>query len=407
MAKLYIALVGLPARGKSLMAERLLEGLSADGLRVKVFNNGDLRRAELGARSAAPEFYSPENELGRQRRELIAEKNMQLAREFLDQGGQVAILDATNGSRARRQRLEELLNDAPLLYIECINNDPELLETSIRRKAKLSEFSHLSLDEAIRSFRQRIEYYEQIFVPLGEERCFVRVETLDNRIVDECACSDVPFYLQIRDILISDWIRNLFLVRHSESEFNIQRRIGGNAPLTPRGQKQAQALADHFREISIPFIFTSTRLRSAMTAAPLLKDHPDSIMIALPEFDEISAGVCDGMSYEEIRRAMPEEYAARSDNKYTYVYPDGEGYVTLRDRVSRGFRKALFISGAAPGTIIIGHQAINRMILSLFMYRRSGAVPYIYVPQNEYFHIVATHRKKLLELVSFTPDASF
>ncbi|MCL1890282.1 MAG: phosphoglycerate mutase family protein, partial [Desulfovibrionaceae bacterium] len=113
-------------------------------------------------------------------------------------------------------------------------------------------------------------------------------------------------------------------------------------------------------------------------------------------------GECEGMSYAEIRRNLPTEYAARQADKYAYVYPGGEGYITLKNRVDKGFRKALFLSGAAPGIVIIGHQAINRMILSLFFFRQNESVPYIYVPQNEYFHIVATHRQTLLELVRFT-----
>jgi broad specificity phosphatase PhoE/predicted kinase len=402
--KLYIAMVGLPARGKSFMAERLREGLSADGLKVGVFNNGDLRRAELGAASALPEFYDPANREGRRQREDIARANMFEAREFLAEGGNVAILDATNGSRARREFLERELGDAPLLFIECHNNDEDLLSLSIKRKARLPEFAGMTRGEAERAFRQRIAYYEQISAPLaaGVEKRFARVDTFRNQILEERGGGELPFYLQIRDIMIADWIRNMYLARHCESEYNVRARIGGDSPLTARGMTQARALAAHFGGAEIPYVFTSTRLRSSMTAAPVLEYHPDSTLVALPEFDEIDAGICEGMTYAEIKQKMPKEYAARSRDKYGYVYPGGEGYVSLKERVQRGFRKAMFLSGAAPGVLIIGHQAINRVILSLFMYRRNDSVPYIYVPQDEYFHIVATHRTKLLEVVRFT-----
>jgi hypothetical protein len=52
--------------------------------------------------------------------------------------------------------------------------------------------------------------------------------------------------------------------------------------------------------------------------------------------------------------------------------------------------------------MIVGHQAINRMILSHFLFRRTEDVPYIYIPQDQYFHIVSTQKKKLFELVRFT-----
>jgi len=402
VSHLYIALVGLPARGKSFLAARLLEGLEADGLKVRLFNNGDLRRSRLGAASSLPEFYAPENESARRQREELARINMEQARDFLAGGGNVAVLDAANISRQRRRVLEENLTDAPILFIECINNDAELLEASIERKAGLPEFSGFGLAAAKESFVRRIGYYERLYAPLREERHFVRVETLHNRILEERDCAGIPFYIQIRDILVSDWVRHLYLLRHGQSEYNAQNRIGGDSGLTGKGRKQAEALAAHFQPFDLPYIFTSSRKRAKETAAPLLQGHPGSIHIMLPEFDEISAGECEGMSYTEIRRNLPKEYAARQADKYAYVYPGGEGYITLKDRVGKGFRKALFLSGAAPGIVIIGHQAINRMILSLFFFRRNESVPYIYVPQNEYFHIVSTHRQTLLELVRFT-----
>jgi len=104
------------------------------------------------------------------------------------------------------------------------------------------------------------------------------------------------------------------------------------------------------------------------------------------------------MSYEEIRAQMPEVYYARKQDKYNYVYPGGEGYVTMKERVDRGIKKALFLSGGAENIMIVGHRAVNRMILSHFLYRRTEDVPYIYIPQDKFYHIVATQYKKLFQL---------
>ena len=399
--KLCLVLVGLPARGKSTLALRLRDGLEAEGITTRIFNNGVLRRIHFGEASSEPWFYDPYNEEGNKARNELSNMNMQAARQYLDEGGHVAILDATNASHGRRNMLEEHLQGIPLLYIECVNEDQDLVAASIQRKARLPEFARLSRDEAIRYFEQRIGYYTSIYAPLGREANFVRLDTLNNRILQEQLSFVVPFYVRIRDIMVSDWVNNLFLVRHGETCYNVENRIGGDAPLTEKGQAQAMALADYFRDKPVPYIFTSTKLRSTQFATPLVADHPDSVIMALSEMDEINAGLCDGMTYEEIRQRYPEEFAARSRDKYNYVYPEGEGYATMQERVNRGFRKALFLSGAAPGTLIIGHQAVNRVILSLFLYRHLSDVPYIYVPQDKYYHIVATHHKKLFELVRF------
>ncbi len=129
--------------------------------------------------------------------------------------------------------------------------------------------------------------------------------------------------------------------------------------------------------------------------------QPDCVHVALKELDEIDAGICEFLTYKEIRDRHPEIHVARSMDKYRYIYPDGEGYITLQRRIQLGIKKALYLSGSAEHIIIVGHQAVNRMILSYFLFRRMDDVPYIYIPQDKYFHIVSTQTKKLFELKTF------
>ncbi len=65
---------------------------------------------------------------------------MERAKAYLRNSGQVAILDATNASRHRREMIEEYLNDHHLLFIECVNDDEDILTLSILEKTKLPEF---------------------------------------------------------------------------------------------------------------------------------------------------------------------------------------------------------------------------------------------------------------------------
>ncbi len=405
MRKLCIALVGLPARGKSTVASKLHEGLAEEGIRVKIFNNGQLRRERLGPASSEPEFYDPANTAAQTLRDDIARTNIRAMREFFAHGGKVAIFDATNAGRERREELLAAFPDIPVLFVGCENDDPELLEAGLVRKARLPEFDGLSLQQAKKSFARRIEYYQRIFAPLGPEPCHLTLDTLHNRITKEVVSGHIPYYSRVRDILVSDWVRGLYLARHGQSEDNVLGRIGGNAPLTARGKEQASAMSAHFSGKSIPYIFTSALRRTVETAAPVAAAQKDCSHIVIPEFNEIEAGLCDGMTYDEIRQARPLEYAARAKNKYGFIYPEGEGYATLKERVDKGLKKALFLSGNLPGIVIVGHQAVNRMILSHFLYRRMEDVPYIYIPQDQYFQIVSTQRRKLFELVRFTEAA--
>ena len=227
------------------------------------------------------------------------------------------------------------------------------------------------------------------------------MDSLNNRILKERVDGAVPYYAKIRDLLVSDWVKNLFLVRHGETYYNLDERLGGDSLLTRRGLAQARQLGDHFRNVHLPYIFISTKRRTLQMAEPLMDGQPGRMVMALDDFDEIDAGVCEDMTYDEVRDTLPDVFAARAGDKYNYVYPGGEGYVTLKARVYRGVKKALYLSGNADNIMIVGHQAVNRMILAHFLFRRTEDVPYTYIPQDRYFHIVSTQTKKLFQLVAF------
>lgn len=400
--KLVIAMVGLPASGKSTVSSKLKQCLGAEGVAVEVFNNGDVRREVCrDSDTTCSDFYAPEYEQGVAIREKIALINLERAAAYLAGKGDVAVLDATNVSRKRRQTIKDSLRGYSVFFVECVNPDPELVEASISRKAAMPDFAHMTREAAQESFRERIRYYERIYQPLGDEENFVVLDTLHNRIERERVQGVLPYYRILRDLLVSDWVRNLYVVRHGETAFNLEMRIGGDSDLTARGLVQAQSLAWHFRETPLPYVFTSTKKRTQQMAAMICDGRTDCRVIRLPEFDEIDAGICESMTYDRIAQDMPQVHEARTRDKYNYVYPGGEGYGTLKERVERGVKKALYLSGNAEHILIVGHQAVNRMILSHFLYRRTEDVPYIYIPQDRYFHIVSTHSRKVFELVKF------
>ena len=402
MNKLYVALMGLPARGKSTLAKRIQHGLEQLGSRAAIFNNGALRRELLGEDTATPEFFNPANEEARQQRERLAVMNMEQARAWLHGSGEVAIIDATHGTLAQRTLLRGMLREYPVLFLECVNEDALLLDMSLRRKARLPEFAHIPEELALASFRRRVAYYESVYTPLShaEPGCWMLVDAVDNRVLDEAPDNNVPYYAAIRDIVSSHWVRNLYLVRHGETSYNLENRLGGNPPLTERGLAQSQKLAAHFHGMHIPHIFTSTLLRSRMTAQPLLSERPACASLAFKEFDEINAGICEDMRYTDVRDQMPDEYAARAADKYHYAYPGGEGYADLQGRVATGLRRAFFLA-AEDTLMIIGHQATNRTILSLLLFQRPEDIPYVYIPQNQYYHITITQRRKLFEMIRY------
>lgn len=91
--------------------------------------------------------------------------------------------------------------------------------------------------------------------------------------------------------------------QHGESEFNVLGKIGGDAVLSPRGERYAQALASRINAMRIPDlrVFTSRLRRTIATARGI--EAPQEHIAAL---NELNAGVCEGLSYEEMQEQYPQ-----------------------------------------------------------------------------------------------------
>ena len=396
--KSVIAMVGLPARGKSTMARKIARTFELDDVKVQIFNNGELRRKLSPGNTSSADFFSPTNQQGVELREQYSRINLERARDFLDNGGKVAIIDASNVTKDRRGMISAMFPELAVLFIECTNMDEEVHEANLERKLSLKEFGHLSAEEALDSFLKRISHYEGIYEPLQEERNRIVIDSFEGRILQEHISDLVPYYDRIRDLLTTRTVKNLFLVRHGETYYNLEDRIGGDSDLTEKGCLQARALADYFATWRIPIIFRSNHKRTLQTATPIAEKQEHCSIIALPELNEINPGICEGMTYQEINAQRPEIAKARKENKYAYAYPGGEGYVSMEKRIHRGIQKVLYLNNYDDNIMIVGHQAVNRMILSYFVFRQQEEVPYIYMPQNRFYHIQIDPHKKTFEL---------
>ena len=168
--------------------------------------------------------------------------------------------------------------------------------------------------------------------------------------------------------------RVIYLSRHGESELNVAGRIGGDADLSPRGQEYARRLPDFFRsqlgDVNLT-VWTSTFKRTQQTA-----EHLPYRKLAWKALDEIDAGVCDGLTYEEIAERFPEDFAARDDDKFNYRYRGGESY---RDLVLR-VEPIIMELERQENNFVVGHQAVLRAILAYFMNYPLSELPYVEVP---------------------------
>ena len=269
------------------------------------------------------------------------------------------------------------------MFIESICEDEEIILANIREvKVSSPDYRDLHDDQkAVEDFKKRIQHYVDVYEqldlndPVESEYPFVKLVNVRSRIV----VNRVDDYLQTRIIffLVNLHIkpRSIYVVRHGESQHNVEGKIGGDAPLSERGQAFAAALpaalAAQLPAETPLTVWTSTLKRTIQSAAHL--PFPRRSWKAL---DELDAGVCDGMTFEEIEAAYPEDFAARDADKFKYRYRGGESYADLVNRIE----PVIMELERQENILIIAHQAVIRVILAYFLDKKSDELPYIQIP---------------------------
>lgn len=99
--------------------------------------------------------------------------------------------------------------------------------------------------------------------------------------------------------------------------------------------------------------------------------------IILKELDEINAGICDSMTYEEMNKKYPPEYNMRLKDKLNYRYPRGESYIDLISRLDPFVQE---IESWDKPMFIVSHQAILRCLYAYFETHKMDEIPHIEVP---------------------------
>jgi 6-phosphofructo-2-kinase len=374
--KVLLVLVGLPARGKSYIAQKLKRYLSWMGFRTKVFNVGNRRRTEEKNQETNQHdasFFDPLNQAANKHREELALETLDELLNWLSEpANKVAMLDATNSTVARRRSIMERIKDIPHLeciFIESICTDEELLDKNVQMKLKSPDYVNMDPVVALADFRKRMANYERAYETIGEEEedagiPYIKVMNVGKKITSfntrGYITSQCVFYLMNMHIKQ----RYIWITRHGQSRFNVQGRVGGDSDLTESGQKYATALAKFIESYHPPGtdlgIWTSQLKRTIQTAEHFSSDHE---VRHLRFLNEIHSGACEGMTYPEIQATYPEEYKMRQHNKLTGRWPGGEAYHEVLERLRP---LVIELERLETPILIISHLAVTRTLLSYF-----------------------------------------
>ena len=185
--KLVIVLVGLPARGKSLLGHALERFLSWKGSNTRLFSAGN-RRRELASSTHGPgrrpetgtaSFFDSKKAYAAQVRETVSLEIFDEALDWLtNEGGHVAIFDAANVSIQRRAKLHERVSkrsdggqdEIAIVFLESIVTNPEVIQAGLDWKvAQSADFHGMSHEAAMADLLTRIRHYEEIYETVRAE----------------------------------------------------------------------------------------------------------------------------------------------------------------------------------------------------------------------------------------------
>jgi 2,3-bisphosphoglycerate-dependent phosphoglycerate mutase len=130
----------------------------------------------------------------------------------------------------------------------------------------------------------------------------------------------------------------VIVVRHGETQWNVEERIQGHgdSPLTAKGLEQAEAIAA--RLAAEPFdVLVSSDLGRAMQTARAIARRCGLHVVPDSRLRERSFGAGEGMTYAEIDRAWPEVFSRVRETDPDFVIPGGESRRQFHERVRDAF----------------------------------------------------------------------
>ena len=128
------------------------------------------------------------------------------------------------------------------------------------------------------------------------------------------------------------------ILRHGETEWNLQYRIQGHtdSALTAAGVSQAEALACRLERE--PFdALVSSDLERAFATARAIAARTGHAVRADARLRERNFGVGEGFTYGELDHQFPEAFSRVRETDPDYVIPGGESRRSFYERVKRAF----------------------------------------------------------------------
>ena len=261
--RVCLAMVGLPARGKSYISKAIIRYLNFIGCPAKLFNAGNKRRTE-GLAGTDASFFDASNASAKEKREEMAMETLDELLAWLHgatTGCGCGIFDATNTTAERRRAVaERCARESPhvtLLFVETICDDDEILTLNYRMKLVNDDYRGVDPAKALTDFKERVAKYEAVYQPLDDaeaavadhDAAFIKMVDAGRKLVVSHSQSRVVAS-KVLGLLHSIHLgpRTIWLALVGETANDRKGVLGGDSPLSKEGLEYTRAVAAHVRQ---------------------------------------------------------------------------------------------------------------------------------------------------------------
>ncbi len=185
---------------------------------------------------------------------------------------------------------------------------------------------------------------------------------------------------------------DIFLLRHGETVWNLERRVQGrkDSPLTPLGLEQARRYGRRLQAVLQPvdgYRLVASPLGRALHTATIVAETLGRATHEIATDDrlmEMAWGRWDGMTAAEIEAQDPELWQARIDDRWTRPPPDGGE--TQQDILDRATAWLASIEAQAR-LVVVAHGALGRAIRCAYERLPPATMLDLDQPQDAFFRL--------------------
>lgn len=158
----------------------------------------------------------------------------------------------------------------------------------------------------------------------------------------------------------------IYLVRHGETEWNVQHRFQGHqdSALTKRGIHQAERLAESLKEIDIHYIYTSSSTRATRTAK-IIKGGRNVPVNTCGDLREIGLGVWEGRLQEEIKVNDSDAFRMFWEDPGEFKVQGAETFQEVQKRAIQQLQ-CIINDHKGCSILIVTHTAVVKLIMAHF-----------------------------------------